>query len=50
MSSIRDFAKFPFFVMNVNILVIAGTVEDYDRLKLEYNGFCPVALLSGGNL
>ena len=25
-----------------------GTVQDYDNLPVEFNSFCPVALLSGG--
>jgi hypothetical protein len=25
-----------------------GTVQDYDNLPVQFNGFCPVALLSGG--
>jgi hypothetical protein len=25
-----------------------GTVQDYDKLPVQFNGFCPVALLSGG--
>ena len=28
--------------------ILTGTVDRYDRLQVEYNGFCPVALLSGG--
>ena len=28
--------------------ILIGTVDRYDRLQVEYNGFCPVALLSGG--
>ena len=31
-------------------IIIAGTVDRYDRLQVEYNGFCPVALLSGGEM
>jgi hypothetical protein len=29
-------------------LLTSGTVQDYDNLPVEFNGFCPVALLSGG--
>jgi hypothetical protein len=27
---------------------LSGTVQDYDKLPVQFNGFCPVALLSGG--
>ena len=30
-------------------VIYPGTVSKYDTLPLEYNGFCPIALLSGGN-
>ena len=29
-------------------VVFPGDVDRYDRLPLQYEGFCPVALLSGG--
>ena len=29
-------------------VIYPGTVSKYDTLPLEYNGFCPIALLSGG--
>ena len=29
-------------------VIYPGTVQKYDTLPLEYNGYCPIALLSGG--
>ena len=31
-------------------VIYPGTVSKYDTLPLEYNGYCPIALLSGGTI
>ena len=31
-------------------VIYPGQVSKYDTLPLEYNGYCPIALLSGGNI
>ena len=47
------FGKLPLeklYNINPTPQFISGDVRDFDRMTIQYNGFCPVALLSGGRI